>query len=95
MPTVGLVGVGLIGRAWANVFARAGWDVKCWDANPDATANAPKLVAESLNDLADPRLRTRRRSSDAAGDDGATDDDIEVVPGGAIDADAPADRERA
>ena len=28
MPTVGLVGVGLIGRAWANVFSRAGWDVR-------------------------------------------------------------------
>ena len=52
MPTVGLVGVGLIGRAWANVFSRSGWDVKCWDANPDATANAPKLVAESLKGLA-------------------------------------------
>lgn len=52
MPTVGLVGVGLIGRAWANVFARAGWDVTCWDANPDATAAAPGLVAESLRDLA-------------------------------------------
>jgi 3-hydroxyacyl-CoA dehydrogenase len=52
MPTVGLVGVGLIGRAWANVFARAGWDVKAWDADPAATAAAPKLVAESLHDLA-------------------------------------------
>ena len=52
MPTIGLVGVGLIGRAWANVFSRAGWDVKAWDANPDATAAAPKLVADSLRDLA-------------------------------------------
>jgi L-gulonate 3-dehydrogenase len=52
MPTVGLVGVGLIGRAWANVFSRAGWDVRCWDASPEATANAPKLVADSLHDLA-------------------------------------------
>ena len=52
MPTVGLVGVGLIGRAWANVFSRAGWDVKCWDASAEATANAPKLVAQSLDDLA-------------------------------------------
>lgn len=52
MPTVGLVGVGLIGRAWANVFSRAGWDVKCWDANPQATADAPRLVADSLHDLA-------------------------------------------
>lgn len=52
MPTIGLIGVGLIGRAWANVFSRAGWDVKAWDANPDATAAAPKLVADSLHDLA-------------------------------------------
>jgi 3-hydroxyacyl-CoA dehydrogenase len=52
MPTVGLVGVGLIGRAWANVFSRAGWNVKCWDASPEATANAPRLVADSLHDLA-------------------------------------------
>ena len=52
MPTVGLVGVGLIGRAWANVFARAGWDVKAWDASSEATAQAPRLVAESLEDLA-------------------------------------------
>ena len=52
MPTIGLIGVGLIGRAWANVFSRAGWEVKAWDANPEATAAAPKLVAESLHDLA-------------------------------------------
>lgn len=52
MPTIGLVGVGLIGRAWANVFSRAGWEVKAWDANPDATKAAPNLVAESLESLA-------------------------------------------
>ena len=52
MPTIGLIGVGLIGRAWANVFSRAGWDVKAWDANPDAIAAAPRLIADSLHDLA-------------------------------------------
>jgi 3-hydroxyacyl-CoA dehydrogenase len=52
MPTVGIVGVGLIGRAWSNVFARAGWDVKVWDAVPAVTAAAPKLIADSLRDLA-------------------------------------------
>lgn len=52
MPTIGLVGVGLIGRAWANVFSRAGWDVVMWDANPQATEAAPRLIAESLHDLA-------------------------------------------
>lgn len=38
------------------------------------------LVGESLNDLADPRLRARRASSDVAGDVAATS----VVPGGAL-----------
>lgn len=52
MPTVGIIGVGLIGRAWSNVFSRAGWTVKVWDANPQATAAAPRLIAESLEDLA-------------------------------------------
>ena len=52
MPTVGLVGVGLIGRAWANVFSRAGWDVRLWDPVPAALANAPALIAQALEDVA-------------------------------------------
>ncbi|MEM8687313.1 MAG: 3-hydroxyacyl-CoA dehydrogenase [Pseudomonadota bacterium] len=52
MPTVGILGVGLIGRAWANVFARADWDVVLWDANQQALAEAPQLIADSLEDLA-------------------------------------------
>jgi 3-hydroxyacyl-CoA dehydrogenase len=52
MPTVGLVGVGLIGRAWANVFARGGWDVRLWDPVPAALAAAPELIAQSLKDVA-------------------------------------------
>ena len=79
MPTIGLVGVGLIGRAWANIFARGGWDVVMWDANPEATAAAPELVAQSLRDLAahglvdDPdaaakRLRTAATLEDAVAD---------------------------
>jgi len=51
MPTVGLVGVGLIGRAWANVFARAGWDVRLWDPDAEALAAAPALIAQSLADV--------------------------------------------
>lgn len=71
MPRIGLVGVGLIGRAWANVFARAGWDVVMWDANPETTAAAPSLVAQSLHDLArhglvgDADAATRRLSTAA------------------------------
>ena len=52
MPTVSIIGVGLIGRAWANVFARAGWDVALWDPDKAALAAAPKLIAQSLHDVA-------------------------------------------
>ncbi len=82
MPTVGLVGVGLIGRAWANVFSRAGWTVKCWDASADATTNAPRLVAESLVDLArhglvqDPQGAAKRVSSVATLEEAVTGVDL-------------------
>jgi 3-hydroxyacyl-CoA dehydrogenase len=52
MRKVGLVGVGLIGRAWANVFARAGWQVRVWDADRAVAAGAPELIAQSLHDVA-------------------------------------------
>jgi L-gulonate 3-dehydrogenase len=52
MPTAAMIGTGLIGRAWANVFARAGWDVRLWDPDPAALAAAPKLIAEALHDVA-------------------------------------------
>jgi 3-hydroxyacyl-CoA dehydrogenase len=49
--TVGIVGAGLIGRSWANVFARAGWQVRVWDPNPDQRAAAHAQIARSLDDL--------------------------------------------
>jgi L-gulonate 3-dehydrogenase len=52
MSRVGLVGVGLIGRAWANVFSRAGWEVRLWDPVPAALASAPGLIAQALEDVA-------------------------------------------
>ncbi len=51
MPAAAVIGVGLIGRAWANVFARAGWDVTLWDANAEALQAAPGQIAASLHDL--------------------------------------------
>lgn len=51
MPTVGIVGVGLIGRAWSNVFARAGWDVRLYDAHGETLAAAPERIRRSLEDL--------------------------------------------
>ena len=49
--TVGIVGAGLIGRSWANVFARAGWRVQVWDPNEAQRAVAQAQIAQSLHDL--------------------------------------------
>ena len=51
METVGIVGAGLIGRAWAIVFARAGFAVRIWDVAPAATAAARGFIAERLPEL--------------------------------------------
>ena len=37
---IGIIGAGLIGRAWAMVFARAGHAVALYDANPDTMREA-------------------------------------------------------
>ena len=50
-PIVGIVGAGLIGRSWANVFARAGWQVRVWDPNANQREAAHALIAQSLHDL--------------------------------------------
>jgi L-gulonate 3-dehydrogenase len=48
MSVVAIIGAGLIGRAWALVFARAGWQVQIYDVQPDLLKNLPaKLQAES------------------------------------------------
>lgn len=52
MPRVAIIGSGLIGRAWAMVFARAGWDVAMYDAVDGVAEKALALVAEGLKELA-------------------------------------------
>jgi 3-hydroxyacyl-CoA dehydrogenase len=52
MSKVGIVGAGLIGRAWANVFARAGWNVRVWDPDMKQRSEAVRLVTQSLHELA-------------------------------------------
>jgi L-gulonate 3-dehydrogenase len=47
-----IVGAGLIGRAWAIVFARAGCSVAMYDAAPEALAGCDKLLRENVSDLA-------------------------------------------
>jgi 3-hydroxyacyl-CoA dehydrogenase len=45
-----VVGAGLIGRAWAMVFARAGWTVRVTDSAPSQLAAARELIRVSLQD---------------------------------------------
>ncbi len=51
MENIAIVGVGLIGRAWAMVFARAGHPVKLWDSAPGAVDQALGLIEEGLVEL--------------------------------------------
>jgi L-gulonate 3-dehydrogenase len=48
---VAIVGSGLIGQAWALVFARAGCEVRMWDAKPEALEKAKLMVAQLAEDL--------------------------------------------
>jgi len=50
--TVAIVGVGLIGRAWAAIFARAGWRVRVTDPHGPTLASAPRLIRDELHALA-------------------------------------------
>jgi L-gulonate 3-dehydrogenase len=78
---VAIIGSGLIGRAWAIVFARGGREVALYDSVAGVADTACKLVAEGLDELAahglvaDPkaaaaRVRSAASLSDAL--DGAT-----------------------
>jgi L-gulonate 3-dehydrogenase len=51
MEKIAIVGAGLIGRAWATVFARAGHSVKLYDADPTAVPKAIGLIESGLRDL--------------------------------------------
>ncbi len=55
---IALVGVGLVGRAWAIVFARAGHEVTLHDANTAQLEACRELIASSLEDLAAAGLAT-------------------------------------
>ena len=48
---IAVVGSGLIGQAWAIVFARGGHIVKMWDGDPKAVVNALTLIASQVADL--------------------------------------------
>ena len=51
MEKIALVGGGLIGQAWAIVFARAGHDVMLYDAEASALKQAHEAISARLDDL--------------------------------------------
>ncbi len=58
MEQIAIIGSGLIGRAWAMVFARAGHSVRIWDPVAGVPQAALGLIGQSLEDLADAGLIT-------------------------------------
>ena len=56
MSKVAIVGSGLIGRAWAISFARAGNDVALWDQDPQAAGNALFYITRLLPELEENEL---------------------------------------
>src|SRR5258705_5605954 len=52
MRIAGIVGAGLIGRAWAQVFARAGWDVGVWAPDVRQREAAHGLIERALHESA-------------------------------------------
>jgi len=53
---VAIIGAGLIGRAWAVVFARAGWLVRVWDQSGEAMAGLQAGIDRTVDDLAEAGL---------------------------------------
>lgn len=81
MPRIAVIGAGLIGRSWAIVFARAGWEVALHDATSDAAERALAMVTDGMAELQEHGLvddakaavkRVRTSSSLADALDGAS-----------------------
>ncbi len=83
MSKIALVGLGLVGRAWAISFTRAGHEVAIWDDRPEAIDDALRFVNKVLPDLdangllngeapVNVRARMRRAHSLEEALDGAT-----------------------
>jgi L-gulonate 3-dehydrogenase len=52
MPKVAIVGAGLIGRAWATVFAGHGWSAALYEPDPRTAKAARRHIRANLQNLA-------------------------------------------
>ena len=67
MPKVAIIGSGLVGRAWAIVFARGGCEVALWDGDETAPPTALAYIASVLPDLETHDLLDGRSPADVLG----------------------------
>ena len=58
LNSVAIIGAGLIGRGWAIVFARTGWDVALFDIDADALTLAQREIIVQLDLLQNAGLCT-------------------------------------
>jgi len=63
MDKIAVIGAGLIGRAWAIVFARAGHPVALYDVDSRALDTSLALLEENLADLAEAGLLAESSST--------------------------------
>ena len=49
--SVAIIGAGLIGQAWAIVFARAGWSVRLWDEREETLPKAIETIESLVSTL--------------------------------------------
>ncbi len=49
---IAVVGAGLIGQAWAIIFARGGHDVSLCDGHPEVLEQAPQIIGRLTDELA-------------------------------------------
>ena len=63
-PEIAIVGAGLIGRAWAYVFARGGLNVRAWDPDPATLDRLPAEMAAMVHEAGgDPAIAARIRTT--------------------------------
>ena len=65
--TAAIVGSGLVGRAWAIAFARAGWQVRVFDADAEAAKRSLGTIGDMAADLEAQRLLDPGGAEEAVG----------------------------
>lgn len=60
--SIAVIGAGLIGRAWAIVFARAGFKVAFWDGIADAVPTPLAKIKARIDDLMAALMAYKRRT---------------------------------